>query len=125
MKALGAEAEGVGLMFFTVGVAWIHMGVSFKFLNYRSVSSDATQPHVYDVERPGDELLDLVSMCVEDAKVEQEIDLIREMYTEKILDATGYMQAYAQAENRMKVTMDSAVKQAIFESKSKVLLELP
>lgn len=126
MKALGAEAERRG---FDVLYGWCGldpMGVDLVQIPELSVCLlDATQPHVYDVERPGDELLDLVSMCVKDAEAEREIDLIREAYTEKILDATGYMQAYAQAENRVKVTMDSAIKQAVFESKSKVLLELP
>ena len=49
------------------------------------------------------------TMCEEDAEAEEEISVIREAYTEKMLDATGYMQSYAQAENSMKVTMDSAI----------------
>ena len=64
---------------------------------------DATKPHVYDLEYPGDELLDLVHMCEEDAEAEEEISVIHEAYSEKMLDATGYMQAYAQAEKSMKV----------------------
>ncbi|WP_342508342.1 hypothetical protein [Sporosarcina sp. FSL K6-2383] len=126
MKAIGTEAERRG---FDVLYGWCGLdplGVDLVQIPELSICLlDATQPHVYDVERPGDELLDLVSMCVKDAEAEREIDLIRETYTEKILDATGYMQAYAQAENRMKVTMDSAIKHAIFELKSKILLELP
>ncbi len=126
MKALGAEAEKRG---FDVLYGWCGLDTnSIDLIQFPELSVcilDATAPHVYGLERPGDELLDLVQMCVEDAEAEKEISLISEAYAEKMLDATGYMQAYAQAENRMKVTMDSAIKQPIFESKSKVLLELP
>lgn len=125
MKSIGTEAEKRG---FDVLYGWCGLdpnGVDLVQIPELSVCIlDATQPHVYDVERPGDELLDLVSMCVKDDEAEKEIELIHERYKEKMLDATGYMQAYAQAENRMKVTMDSAIKQSVFESKSKVLLEL-
>ena len=40
-----------------------------------------------------------------------------------MLDATGYMQSYAQAENSMKVTMDSAIIQSVFEKKSRIRFE--
>ena len=125
MKALGAEAEKRG---FDVLYGWCGLdpaGVDLVlFPNYRFVFLMQQNPHVYDLERPGDELLDLVHMCEEDAEAEKEISVIREAYTEKMLDATGYMQAYAQAENSMKVTMDSAIMQSVFEKKSKVLSEL-
>ena len=39
-----------------------------------------------------------------------------------MLDATGYMQAYAQAENSMKITMDSAILVIRIREKTKVLL---
>ena len=64
------------------------------------------------------------TMCEEDAGAEEEISVIREAYTEKMLDATGYMQSYAQAENSMKVMMDSAIIQPVFEKKTNVLLKL-
>ncbi|MFJ7934239.1 hypothetical protein [Sporosarcina sp. NPDC096371] len=125
MKSIGAEAERRG---FDVLYGWCGLdpnGVDLVQIPELSMCIfDSTLPHVYDVERPGDEILDLVSMCVEDAEAEKEIETIQETYKEIMLDATGYMQAYAQAENKMKVTMDSAVKQSVFESKSKVLLEL-
>ena len=35
-----------------------------------------------------------------------------------MLDATGYMQSYAQAENSMKVMMDSAIMRSVFEKKT-------
>jgi len=41
-----------------------------------------------------------------------------------MLDAAGYMQAYAQAENSMKATMDTAIMPSVFEKKSKILSEL-
>ncbi|WP_318614942.1 hypothetical protein [Sporosarcina sp. YIM B06819] len=126
MKALGTEAEKRG---FDVLYGWCGLDAnSIDLIQLPELSVcllDATAPHIYDIERPGDELLDIVQMCEEDPAAEKEIGLISEAYKEKMLDATGYMQAYAQAENRMKVTMDSAIKPAIFESKSKGLLELP
>lgn len=126
MKALGVEAEKRG---FDVLYGWCGLDAnSIDLIQLPELSVcllDATAPHVYGVERPGDELLDVAQMCEEDEEAEKQISLISEVYAEKILDATGYMQAYAQAENRMKLTMDSAIKQVIFESKSKELLMLP
>ncbi|HJF33818.1 MAG TPA: hypothetical protein K8V56_18785 [Sporosarcina psychrophila] len=125
MKALGAEAEQRG---FDVLYGWCGLdpaGVDLVLFPELSVCVlDSTNPHAYDVEHPGDELLDLVHMCEEDAGGEAEIGPIREAYAEKMLDATGYMQAYAQAENSMKITMDSAIIHPVFDSKSKVLFEL-
>ena len=60
---------------------------------------DATKPHAYDPERPGDEMLDLVHMCADDAEAEEKISAISEPIQGENADATGYMQAYAQAEN--------------------------
>ena len=125
MKALGAEAEKRG---FDVLYGWCGLdpaGVDLvQFPELSVCLLDATKPHVYDPERPGDEILDLVHMCEESAEAEQQVSIISENYAEKMLDATGYMQSYAQAENSMKVSMDSAIKQSIFESKSKALLNL-
>lgn len=125
MKSLGAEAEKRG---FDVQYGWCGLdpaGVDLVLFPELSVCLiDATVPHVYDLERPGDELLDLVRMCEEDAGAEEEISVIREAYAEKILDATGYMQSYAQAENSMKVLMDSAIITSVFEKKTNTLLNL-
>jgi hypothetical protein len=125
MKALGSEAEKRG---FDVQYGWCGLdpaGVDLVLFPELSVCLlDATNPHVYGVEHPGDELLDLVQMCEEDAEAEKEISVIHEAYTEKMLDAAGYMQSYAQAENSMKATMDTAIIQPIFEKKSRILLEL-
>lgn len=125
MKALGAVAEKRG---FDVLYGWCGLdpsGVDLVLFKELSVCIlDATKPHAYDPERPGDELLDLVQMCTDDTDAEEKISRISEAYREKILDATGYMQSYAQAENSMISTMDSAIKQAAFEEKSKVLFNL-
>jgi hypothetical protein len=125
MKTLGAEAEKRGL---DVQYGWCGLdpsGVDLVLFPELSVCIlDATEPHVYDLERSGDELLNLVNLCEEDAGAEEEISTIREAYAEKILDATGYMQSYAQAENSMKVMMDSAIIQPVFDKKTDVLLNL-
>ncbi|WP_342513307.1 hypothetical protein MKY34_00520 [Sporosarcina sp. FSL K6-1522] len=126
MKALGAEAEKRG---FDVLYGWCGLdpaGVDLvQFPELSLCILDATQPHVYDPELPGDEVLDLVQMCVKDAEAEKEIERIRDVYAEKMLDATGYMQTYAQAENSVKIAMDGAIQQSVFDKKSQVLLELP
>jgi len=125
MKTLGAEAEKRG---FDVQYGWCGLdpsGVDLVLFPELSVCIlDATEPHVYDVERTGDELLDFVNLCEEDAGAEEEISVIREAYAEKMLDATGYMQSYAQAENSMKVMMDSAIIRSVFEKKTGSLLSL-
>ena len=65
-------------MFCMAGAGWIHRGsISFIFPELSVCLLDATKPHVYDVERPGDELLDLVQMCEEDAEAEEEISVIQ------------------------------------------------
>ena len=123
MKALGTEAERRGI---DVLYGWCGLdpaGVDLVLFPELSVCIlDATMPHAYEPERPGDEILDLVHMCEEDEIAEGEVRAIREIYSEKILDATGYMQAFAQADNTMKIAMDSAIKESIFEQKSEVLL---
>ena len=125
MKTLGAEAEKRG---FDVQYGWCGLdpsGVDLVLFPELSVCIlDATEPHVYDVERTGDELLDLMNLCEEDTGAEEEISVIREAYAEKMLDATGYMQSYAQAENSMKVMMDSAIIRSVFEKKTGSLLNL-
>lgn len=124
MKALGAEAEKRGI---DVLYGWCGLdpaGVDLvQFPELSICLLDATKPHMYDPEHPGDELLDLVHMCVEDEEAEEKIKQIGERYAEKILDAAGYMQTFAQADSVMKITMDSAINQTVFEKKSKLLLE--
>ncbi|KXH83904.1 hypothetical protein [Sporosarcina sp. HYO08] len=124
MKAVGAEAEKRG---FDVLYGWCGLdpaGVDLVQIPELSICIfDATKPHAYDPERPGDEILDLVHMCEENEEAEEKIIGIQEIYSEAILDATGYMQAYAQSENSMKATMDTAIMQPAFETKSQKLLE--
>lgn len=121
MRALGDEAEKRG---FDVIYGWCGLdpeGVDLVLFPELSICLfDATKPHNYEVERRGDEIIDLVSMC-EKEEDEQELNSIQAMYKEKILDATGYMQAYGQAENSVKLTMDLAIKHDVFEGKFKKL----
>ncbi|MBO0588794.1 hypothetical protein [Sporosarcina sp. E16_8] len=125
MKTLGAEAEKRG---FDVQYGWCGLdpsGVDLVLFPELSVCIlDATEPHVYDCERSGDELLDFMNLCEEDADAEEEIAVIRETYSEKMLDATGYMQSHAQAENSMKAMMDSTIIRSVFEKKTGALLNL-
>lgn len=118
MKALGAEAEKRG---FDVLYGWCGLDPSgvdlVQFPEMSLCLFDATQPHAYDPEHAGDELLDLVQMCEKEETIEREIQKIREVYKEKILDAKGYMQAYAQADHQVRLTMDTAVQQGLFEEK--------
>lgn len=124
MKAVGAEAEQRG---FDVLYGWCGLdpaGVDLVQIPELSICIfDATKPHVYDPERQGDEILDLVHMCEENEEAEEQIKTIQEAYTEAILDATGYMQAFAQSENSVKATMDTAIAPSAFEQKSQKLLE--
>ena len=125
MKALGSEAEKRGL---DVLYGWCRLdpsGIDLVMFPELSVCFfGTTKPHEYNPERPGDEILDLVHMCADDSAADEKIESISTTYREKILDAQGYMQSYAQAENLMKVTMDSAIISTVFERKSKILLEM-
>ncbi|AOV08895.1 hypothetical protein [Sporosarcina ureilytica] len=123
MKALGKEAERRG---FDVLYGWCGLdpeGVDLvQFPELSVCIFDATKPHEYDPERDGDEIVDLLSMCEASEEAEAAVDLISKTYREKILDATGYMQAYAQAEKQARITMDSAIKDTVFQEKSKRLI---
>lgn len=124
MKALGAEAEGRG---FDVIYGWCGLdpeGVDLVLFPELSICLlDATKPHNYEPERAGDEIVDLIAMCEESPEAEEQIEGIRKIYKESILDATGYMQAYAQAEKVVKITMDTAIKASVFEEKAKKVLD--
>ena len=107
MRSLGAEAEKRG---FDVLYGWCGLdpaGIDLVIFPELSVCFlDATNPHAYDPERSGDEILDLVHMCADDAEAEKQVSEISTTYKEKMLDATGYMQAFAQANHVMKISMD-------------------
>lgn len=124
MKALGKEAENRG---FDVLYGWCGLdptGVDLVLFPELSICLfDATQPHEYDVEKKGDEVLDLLPMCLEDDDAERQIRTIEKEYREEILDATGYIQAFSQAEKQVKLLMDSAIKDAVFQEKTKKLLK--
>lgn len=125
MKALGEEAERRG---FDVLYGWCGLdptGVDLVLFPELSICLfDATKPHEYGIERKGDEIVDLLPMCADSEEAEKLIEAIEQIYREKILDATGYMQAYAQAEKQMKVLMDGAIKETVFQEKSKKLIDI-
>jgi len=124
MKALGEEGEKRG---FDVLYGWCGLDpngvdlISFPELSICLI--DATAPHAYDPEKPGDELLDLVHMCAEEDSVEEKIAAFQTAYQEKVLDAIGYMQSYSQAEDELKIAMDSAIKEDVFERKAEQLIK--
>lgn len=124
MRALGSEAERRG---FDVLYGWCGLdprGVDLVLFPELSICLiDATKPHEYEPERKGDEIIDLISMCEESEEANEKIDLISTRYKEKILDATGYMQAYAQAEKVVKIKMDSAINETVFEEKAKRVID--
>lgn len=125
MKTLGKEAERRG---FDVLYGWCGLdptGIDLVMFPELSVCLfDATKPHEYGVERAGDEIVDLVPMCAENEEAEQLIETISEVYREKILDATGYMQAYAKVEQQVKLAMDMTIKEDVFQHKAKKLINI-
>lgn len=124
MKAIGQEAERRG---FDVLYGWCGLdpeGVDLVQIPELSVCIfDATKPHEYDPERDGDEILDLLSMCEESEEAEEAVEFISKKYREKILDANGYMQAYARAEKQARAAMDTAINDIVFQEKSKRLID--
>lgn len=122
LKTLGKEAERRGI---DVLYGWCGLdptSVDILLLPELSVCLfDATQPHEYDPESPLDEILDLVSLCTEDAEAEEKILEISGRYKEKIMDATGYMHAYALSENRLREIVDQAIIRKSFEEKARQL----
>ena len=125
MKALGKEAERRG---FDVLYGWCGLdptGVDLVLFPELSVCIfDSTKPHEYEIERKGDEIIDLFPMIADSKEAEKLIEPIEQIYREKILDATGYMQAYAQAEKQVKILMDGAIKETVFQEKSKKLIDI-
>lgn len=125
MKSLGKEAESRG---FDVLYGWCGLdplGVDLVLFPELSLCLiDATHPHNYEPEQAGDEIVDLVTMCKESKVAEEAISLIEKKYKETILNATGYMQAYAQAEKQVKITMDTAIKAVVFDDKAKQVLDI-
>ncbi|WP_432353965.1 hypothetical protein [Sporosarcina sp. A2] len=125
MKALGEEAEKRGI---DVLYGWCGLDAgSIDLVQFPELSVclfDATEPHVYDAEREGDEILDLVPMCAPNEKAEQEIDGIRIRYKEAIANAAGYMQSYAKLTSQIDIGMDSALDQKAFSEKAEMLTEL-
>lgn len=125
LKTLGKEAESRGI---DVLYGWCGLDpASVDLVLFPELSVcifDATLPHAYDPEGPRDEILDLLSMCIEDEKAEERIQEIDSRYKEKIMDGTGYMLAFAQAESRLRDVMDKAIIRKSFDEKSQELMEM-
>ncbi len=125
MRALGDEAEKRGI---DVVYGWCGLDAgSIDLVQFPELSVclfDATEPHVYDAEREGDEILDLVALCAPSEKAEQEIDDIRVRYKEAIANAAAYMQSYARLTSLIDAGMDSALDQKAFSEKAEQLKEL-
>lgn len=125
MKALGNEAEKRGI---DVLYGWCGLDVgSIDLVQFPELSVclfDATEPHVYDADREGDEILNLVDMCAADETAEIEIDDIRVRYKEMIGKAAAYMHSYARQTSLIDAGMDSALDQESFNSKVSVLTKL-
>lgn len=123
MKAIGKEAERRG---FDVLYGWCGLdptGVDVVQIPELSVAFiDATYPHVYNPERPGDEILDLVPMCQQTEAQLTAIEPLEIVYKEHILDATGNLLTAAKAEKQIKILMDQSMNHGLFEEKCEQLI---
>ncbi|WJY26582.1 hypothetical protein [Sporosarcina trichiuri] len=125
MKALAAEAEKRGI---DTEYGWCGLDAgSIDVIQFPELSVcliDATEPHVYDIEREGDEILNLAGLCAKDELAERKIDAIRLRYKAAIGEAAEAMHRYAGLTGRIDAAMDSALDQQAFSEKSKTLLTL-
>lgn len=124
MKAIGKEAERRG---FDVLYGWCGLdptGVDLVQIPELSIAFiDATHPHVYNPERPGDEILDLVPMCEQTETQLAAIEPLEIVYKERILDATGHLLTAAKAEKKIKMLMDQSMKHDAFEEKCAKIID--
>ncbi|GKV69082.1 hypothetical protein NCCP2716_15800 [Sporosarcina sp. NCCP-2716] len=125
MKALAAEAEKRGI---DTEYGWCGLDAGsidvIQFPELGVCLIDATEPHVYDVEREGDEILNLVGLCMKDELAERQIDGIRTRYKATIGLAADAMHAYARRMGQIDAGMDSALDQKAFHEKSETLIGL-
>ncbi|WOV87924.1 hypothetical protein QWT69_02045 [Sporosarcina oncorhynchi] len=125
LKTLGKEAESRGI---DVLYGWCGLDpTSVDLVLFPELSVcifDATLPHAYDPEGPRDEVLDLISMCMTDEEADNKLEQIDSRYKEKIMDGTGYMLAFAQAENRLREVMDKAIVRITFDEKAGKLMKM-
>lgn len=123
MKAIGKEAERRG---FDVLYGWCGLdptGVDVVQIPELSVAFiDATYPHVYNPERPGDEILDLIPQCGQTEKERTAIEPIEIAYKEQMLDATGNLLTAAKAEKQIKMYMDQSMNHTLFEEKCEKII---
>lgn len=112
MKAIGKEAERRGL---DVLYGWCGLdprSVDLVVIPELRVSIfDSTPPHEYEIERTGDEIVDIASFCARDEEVEKKIEEVKYTYTEKMLDARGYMHSYGDSYNLVRKWVDSSISQ--------------
>lgn len=125
MRAIATEAERRGL---DVLYGWCGLdpdGIDLIQLPELSVAIfDATHPHAYEVERVGDEVVDVTAICkVEEVDVEV-VEPIQNAYREDILNATAHLQSFAQAEKKLKIFMDQAIENSMFQKKYEKLIDL-
>jgi len=110
MKAIGKEAERRGL---DVLYGWCGLdprSVDLIVIPELMVSIfDSTAPHEYEVERTGDEIIDLVSLCEKDEEAERKIEEVKYTYSEKMLDARGYMHSYGDSYNLVRKWVDASI----------------
>ena len=124
MKKLGKQAEERGL---DVIYGWCALdpgSVDLIVLPELSVCVfDATKPHEYGPERDGDEIVDMLGMCRDDAKLEERAAEIESAYREAMLDARAYMNAYVRDIHAIRARMDSAINQERWEEKIRTIKE--
>ncbi|SIT70189.1 hypothetical protein [Edaphobacillus lindanitolerans] len=110
MRMLGKEAEARG---FDLLYGWCALDPgSIDLLVIPELSLclfDATEPHVYNPEREGDRIIDMVGMCREDAAAEKESAESEERYRGHIQDARAWMGTYAETVHAVRARMDSAI----------------
>ena len=126
MKAIGKEAERRGL---DVLYGWCGLdprSVDLVVIPELMVSIfDSTPPHEYEIERTGDEIVDIASFCAKDGDVEKKIEEVKYTYTEKMLDARGYMHSYGDSYNLVRKWVDSSISQRKMQDKvNNLILEI-
>jgi len=126
MKAIGKEAEHRGL---DVLYGWCGLdprSVDLLVIPELRVSIfDSTPPYEYEVERTGDEIVDIAAFCAKDEEIEKKIEEVRYTYTEKMLDARGYMHSYGDSYNLVRKWVDASISQKKMQNiVNELLLEI-
>ncbi len=110
MRAIGKEAERRG---FDIMYGWCALdpgSIDLVIIPELSVCLfDATNPHEYNPEREGDEIIDMAGMCREDPEAEKKAGVIADAYRSRILDGRAWMNSYAETVHAVRARMDSAI----------------